>query len=91
MAAPPDKIVVGVSQPCYEEADVPKNDKPGRGRPVNPAGVNKPIGMRPKPRIKAALDQYIEAQEVEVTAAAVLAAALEEFLVKRGYLKESGT
>jgi hypothetical protein len=68
------------------EADnVPKNNKP-QGRPPNPEGPNKPIGMRPKPHVRKALDKYIADQDVEVKHAAVLAAALEEFLEKRGYL-----
>ncbi len=58
----------------------------GPGRPANPGGPNKPIGFRPKPRLRAALDKFLADQEVEVKDGAVLAAALEEFLTKRGYM-----
>ena len=83
-------ISVDGSSETWKADNVPKDDKRSQGRPPNPEGPNKPIGMRPKPRVRKALDAYISAQEVEVTHSAVLAAALEEFLVKRGYLKENG-
>jgi hypothetical protein len=67
---------------------VASNKKPGR--PPNPEGENKPIGMRPKPHIRAALKKYKEGFDFEVTDSQVLAAALEEFLEKRGLLKEGG-
>lgn len=48
------------------------------------------VCFRFRASLAAALDNYIDAQEVEVTHAAVLTAALEEFLERRGYLKENG-
>lgn len=62
-------------------------DKKPQGRPSVPGGPTKPIGVRPKPHVRKALDKYIADQEVEVSAPAVLAAALEEFLRKRSYLE----
>lgn len=71
---------------AYRSASVGKKKM---GRPPNPAGPNKPIGTRPKPHVLEALRKYKEDQDVFVTDAAVLAAALEEFLKTRGYLPKS--
>jgi hypothetical protein len=78
-----------VAPPSHCEATgVANRDKNNAGRPANPEGPNKPLGVRPKPKVRRALEKYIADQEVAVTSAAVLAAALEEFLRTRGYLSE---
>lgn len=66
--------------------DVAKNKRPV-GRPASPDGPTKSIGTRPSKQVRDALTAYIADQELDVKAAQVLSAALEEFLEKRGYLK----
>jgi hypothetical protein len=69
-----------------EVINVAKDRKPGR--PADPEGPNKPIGLRPRRKLRLALEKYIADQDVHVFQSQVLAAALSEFLEKRGYYKE---
>ena len=57
------------------------------GRPPNPDGPSKAIGFRPKKRVREALAAYKADQEIRPQDGQVLSKALNEYLLKRGYLK----